>query len=260
MSSLAEPLIAVSDMLGPSDVVAEHMTVPATTAPPSAAPSSRPLASRAQRRLLYLSYAFASFGDRAWEFASLVFIVELFPSTLLYASVFGVIETVAGLLAGPYIGAWIDRNQRLPVIRVSVIGQNAVMVVASIVFYIALQASRSDLVLLYLAYSALTICACLIKISSSLNKISLHKDWTPCVAADDRTVLSEMNAAMRRVDLTNSIVVPLVVGVLSSLTSSSTAIATLGIWSTVSLVIEIQLCAHVCRVGRQLIGCIFFPS
>ena len=108
---------------------------------------------RSQRRSLYLSYAFASFGDRAWEFASLVFIVELFPTTLLYASIFGVVETIAGLLAGPYIGAWIDRNQRLPVVRASIVGQNAVMALACLVFFIALTASRSDLVLVYLAYA-----------------------------------------------------------------------------------------------------------
>ena len=248
MSSLAEPLLPVGEALQPNNSLANaNLRVAPPSSELSLSASSGPLATRSQRRLLYLSYAFASFGDRAWEFASLVFIVELFPSTLLYASVFGVIETAAGLLSGPYIGAWMDRNQRLPVIRISVIGQNAVMAVASLVFFIALTASRSDRALLYLAYSALTICACFIKISSALNKISLHKDWTPCVAAEDRTVLSEMNAAMRRVDLTNSIVAPLVVGVLSSMTSPATAIASLGIWSAMSLVTEIQLCAYVWR-------------
>ena len=75
--------------------------------------------------------------------------------------------------------------------------------------------------------------------------MSLHKDWTPCVAADDRVILSEMNAAMRRVDLTNSIIAPLAIGVLSSVTSSTIAIVALGAWSVISMVIEIQLCARV---------------
>lgn len=222
------------------------------------------------RRSLYLSYWFASFGDRAWEFASVISIVELFPTSLVGASVFGLIETSINLLGSPIVGGLIDRSQRLTTVKISVIGQNAVMALACVVFYIAFTREKCDQsinhcpsgeevdqgLVLYLSYGILIICACLIKLSSTMNKISLHKDWTPCIAnsimgsplhhqSTDQTLLSQMNASMRRVDLTNSVIAPLAFGVLSSMTSSTVGVICLGLWSVVSLFIELLLCQRI---------------
>ena len=51
--------------------------------------------------------------DRMWEFGSLVFILDFYPGTLFYAALLGVLETSMGIVAGPYLGHFIDTNDRL---------------------------------------------------------------------------------------------------------------------------------------------------
>ena len=66
-----------------------------------------------ERHALYVSYFFAAFGDRMWEFASLVFLMSLFPSSLLAASLLGLLETGAAIVCSPALGRYIDRTPRL---------------------------------------------------------------------------------------------------------------------------------------------------
>ena len=74
-----------------------------------------------------------------WEFAAIVFLMELFPTSLLAPSLFGFFENLAGILAGSWVGSYIDRHERLMSIRTSVVGQNAVIAVASAAFGLALR-------------------------------------------------------------------------------------------------------------------------
>ena len=63
--------------------------------------------------LVSIAYFFSAWGDRAWEFASFMFILEVFPSTLLPASFFGFMEVFAGILTGSRIGQFVDNHDRL---------------------------------------------------------------------------------------------------------------------------------------------------
>ncbi len=54
----------------------------------------------------------------------MVFLVDLFGGSLLYPSLLGLLENVVGLVAGPYIGRYLDRTNRLEAVRRLMIGQN----------------------------------------------------------------------------------------------------------------------------------------
>ena len=130
------------------------------------------------RFAVYYSYFFAAFGDRMWEFASVVSIMTLFPSTLLYASLFGLFELSAGIIAGPYIGRAIDSptTSRLTCVRVSIVGQNASIAGAAVLLWWMLRA-LPDLSegYLYIGYALLTAASMGAKVASSLNKVCIHK-------------------------------------------------------------------------------------
>lgn len=52
-------------------------------------------------------------GDRMWNFAVAVFLVELYGNSLLLSAVYGLVVAGSVLLLGAIIGDWVDRNPRL---------------------------------------------------------------------------------------------------------------------------------------------------
>jgi len=190
-------------------------------------------------RFLYASYFFAAWGDRMWEFAAIIFLMDLFPDTLLPSSLLGFAETAAGIVGSTAIGAYIDRTNRLTVVRLSVAAQNVSIAVAGAIFYVALSYVDSwSRRVKWMAFAALCICACVARWASSMNKIALHKNWLVVLAHDNSELQTKLNANMRRVDLICSIVAPLAVGVLSSLSTNAMACVMISAWSTASFFVE----------------------
>ena len=187
--------------------------------------------------LMCFVYFFAAWGDRMWEFSSVVFMLNLFPNTLLPPSLFGLLETIAGILGSSAIGRFIDSSDRLTAVRTSIVVQNTAICGASILYYFALINNWATDTL-WGVFSALVVCACFAKWASSLNKISIHKDWCVVICAGDSILQAKLNANMRRVDLVCSIVAPLVVGVLATASTSAIACLFIAGWSSVSLFVE----------------------
>ena len=128
--------------------------------------------------LVSIAYFFSAWGDRAWEFASFMFILEVFPSTLMPASFFGFMEVFAGILTGSRIGRFVDNHDRLMSMRTSVLCQNAGVAAASILFYIAIQNKSSwSIRWKWFVLCGILPFAILAKLSSAMNRICIHKDW-----------------------------------------------------------------------------------
>jgi hypothetical protein len=90
---------------------------------------------------LYFCYLFSAWGDRQWEFASVIFLIDLFGGSLLYASILGLVETTVGILTAPYIGARLDRSDRLQAMIFMVVCQNTIVAAGSLmcVHWLALE-------------------------------------------------------------------------------------------------------------------------
>ncbi len=97
-----------------------------------------------QRWRLYISYTLSAWGNRTWEFASVVFLVDLFGGSLLYASLLGLLENVVGIIGGPFVGKYLDRTNRLVAVRRLMVGQNLSVTAVSILFGLALLQSVSQ--------------------------------------------------------------------------------------------------------------------
>uniref|UniRef100_A0A3B3ZIZ0 Solute carrier family 40 member n=1 Tax=Periophthalmus magnuspinnatus TaxID=409849 RepID=A0A3B3ZIZ0_9GOBI len=63
--------------------------------------------------LIYMGHALSTWGDRMWNFAVAVFLVELYGNSLLLTAVYGLVVAGSVLLLGAIIGDWVDRNPRL---------------------------------------------------------------------------------------------------------------------------------------------------
>lgn len=60
---------------------------------------------------LYASHFLSAWGERMWEFAIGLIMLELYPSSLALVSTFGLVDGGAQILSGALIGDYIDRYQ-----------------------------------------------------------------------------------------------------------------------------------------------------
>lgn len=58
---------------------------------------------------LYASHALSTWGQRMWEFAVGLIMLELYPSSLVLVSAFGLADGLAKVFSGSFIGDYIDK-------------------------------------------------------------------------------------------------------------------------------------------------------
>jgi iron-regulated transporter 1 len=227
----------------------DHILPPQASGSPSASTSISSSDFSRSSRALYASYFFAAWGDRMWEFAAIIFLIDLFPSSLLYSSVFGLVEKLAGIAAGPEIGRAVDQSDRLSLVRWTILGQNGSVCFASVLFWAALSSitlapdgtnPNSPDARTVVSYLFILVMGAIAAVASMANKVAIHKDWVVVICGEDDTRLTRLNSNMRRIDLGCSVLAPLLVGLLS-IASSSTAVGCVAVWSAVSLVVEYHL-------------------
>lgn len=67
-----------------------------------------------------------------WEFAAVLYIMELFPDTLLYSGLFGFCETLTAVILGTHIGASVTKHNRKQFVRWTILTQNCSIVAAAV--------------------------------------------------------------------------------------------------------------------------------
>ena len=205
---------------------------------------------------LYFTYFFSAWGDRMWEFAVIVFIMDLYPGTLLYASLFGLVEKLAAILGGPSVGRRIDKNDRLVSMRTAIVAQNASICIASIIFFMGLTKDDPNHTSSFrgVCYFFILWMGAIASLAAVGAKLAIHKDWVVVVAGDSPQRLTQLNSNMRRIDLGCNILAPLLVGFISGVSSSAAAVIFVAVWSFLSLFIEYRLVHWVYNHIPQLHG------
>jgi hypothetical protein len=69
---------------------------------------------------LYISHALSTWNSRLFEFGAFLFLAEIYPDTLLPASVYALARAASGALLSSQLGSYIDRTDRLKVVRLSI--------------------------------------------------------------------------------------------------------------------------------------------
>jgi len=93
--------------------------------------------------------------------------------------------------------------------------------------------------------------ACIEKLCSIMNTVSIERDWIIVIADNDEAALCQMNSQMRRIDLFCKLASPLVIGLLDSFSTNSAILVTFGI-NSVSMVVEYSLIARVYKAVPSL--------
>jgi iron-regulated transporter 1 len=82
-------------------------------------------------RRLYTSHFLSTWNSRVFEFGSVLYLAAVFPGTLLPLSVYALTRGLSAILLSSFAGQYIDRGNRLQVVRLS-IGRLALQVTADV--------------------------------------------------------------------------------------------------------------------------------
>jgi iron-regulated transporter 1 len=97
----------------------EHTLLPTTEPNPhlntTPAPEARSVLIR-----LYISHTLSAWNSRMFEFGAVLFLASIFPGTLLYASIYALVRALSAVALSSWLGAWVDRSDRLVALRYSV--------------------------------------------------------------------------------------------------------------------------------------------
>lgn len=69
---------------------------------------------------LYISHWLSTWNSRMFEFGAVLFLASIFPGTLLYASVYALVRSLAAVVLSSWLGSVADRASRLKLIRQSI--------------------------------------------------------------------------------------------------------------------------------------------
>ncbi|KAK3368514.1 Ferroporti-1 [Podospora didyma] len=192
---------------------------------------------------LYTSHFLSTWNSRLFEFGVVLFIASVFPGTLMPVSVYGLVRSAAAILFAQPVGSWIDSGNRLTVVRASIIGQR-VSVVASCGIFWVLEQKRDGLEgrLKTVLFTVAVLLACVEKLCSMMNLISVERDWVVVITEDNEDARRTLNARMRRIDLLCKLLGPLAISTVA-IASTLTAIWTTLAMNIVSVVVEYRCIA-----------------
>lgn len=193
--------------------------------------------------LIYMGHALSTWGDRMWNFAVAVFLVELYGNSLLLTAVYGLVVAGSVLLLGAIIGDWVDKNPRLKVAQTSLVVQNFAVILCGILLMVVFQ-FKGQLAELYNGW-VLTTCYILIitianiaNLASTATAITIQRDWVVVVAGQDSSRLADMNATVRIIDQLTNILAPMLVGQIMAFGSHFIGCGFISGWNLCSMCLE----------------------
>lgn len=80
----------------------------------------KPTDTKAALARLYVSHFLSTWSSRMFEFGAVLFLASIFSGTLLYASVYALVRSLAVAVLSSWLGARVDRLNRLTALRQSI--------------------------------------------------------------------------------------------------------------------------------------------
>ncbi|CAK9783110.1 hypothetical protein CC85DRAFT_284138 [Cutaneotrichosporon oleaginosum] len=193
-----------------------------TDAPPDSGDADRTSAAvtNTTRYRLYLSHLLSTWNMRVFEFGAVLYLAKAFPGTLLTMSIYAFVRGLSAIVSASAIGTYIDRNDRLHVVRTAIVGQRVSVAVSCVAFYILIHGDMKESKLLSVVLLVLVgALACVEKVCAIINTVAVEKDWVVVVGQSDPEGLKAINSQMRRIDLLCKLIGPMVIAILDGVST-----------------------------------------
>lgn len=194
-------------------------------------------------------------GDRMWEFAVPIILMEIFVDTLLPSACFSLVMYASCLIAMPSVGRRLDVSDRWKAMRLAIILENA-SIVACTVFMGGMVLSTNAIGLdkpewawsFKLLFVGTLLCGGIGQVLSEVQTLGIERDWVVVIAQssgeDHSRALTSHNTILRRIDLACKVLSPLVFGLIiefagrDSTTRAMMGTMTVAIWNGLSTPLE----------------------
>ncbi|XP_015950540.1 solute carrier family 40 member 2 [Arachis duranensis] len=198
---------------------------------------------------LYFGHFLARWGTRMWEFSVGLYMINIWPDSLLYAAIYGAVESASTAVFGPMIGKWLDRLSYVKVLQLWLVTQNLSFVIAGVAVITLLVSSSlkytNFLVFIQLVV-LINVCGGISVLSTLAGTILIERDWLLVISeGEPPELLTKMNSVTRRIDLTCKLLAPVITGSIISFLSLKASAITLALWNTVSVWVEYWLFSSV---------------
>ncbi|KAJ9482693.1 hypothetical protein VN97_g10733 [Penicillium thymicola] len=194
------------------------------------APEARSVLTR-----LYISHTLSAWNSRMFEFGAVLFLASIFPGTLLYASIYALVRAFSAVALSSWLGAQVDRSDRLVAVRYSIVWQR-VPVAVSCLCFVATVSTDSWAVTIAL-FVVQGLLACMEKLAATANTVAVERDWAIVISDSINVPRQELNASMRRIDLFCKLLAPVFISLIDSI-STRYAIWTVFTLNTASVLVE----------------------
>ncbi|KAI6698569.1 hypothetical protein NL676_018688 [Syzygium grande] len=181
-----------------------------TVAPPS----------RLLIRYLYIGHFLARWGARMWEFSVALYFVTLWPNSLLFAAIYGTVESASTALFGAVVGKWVDTSTYTKVLRIWLLTQN---------------------------FSFFHCWGNTVGVLSALaGSILIEREWVVVISeGHPPETLTHMNSVIRRIDLICKLFAPVVSGFFVSFASLKASAAAFALWNFAAVWLQYWLMSSV---------------
>ncbi|XP_020085847.1 solute carrier family 40 member 1-like isoform X1 [Ananas comosus] len=196
-------------------------------------------------RRMYVGHFLARWGARMWEFSVGLYMINIWPDSLLFTALYGVVESASTALFGPVIGSLVDRLTYLQVLRFWLLSQNLSFVVAgcSVTALLVFYGLKSTAFATFLLLVALTNISGAVAVLSTLaGTILIEREWVVVISGGQPPeVLTKMNSVIRRIDLICKLLAPVFAGFIISFISLKASAVIFALWNMISVWLEYWL-------------------
>jgi solute carrier family 40 (iron-regulated transporter), member 1 len=168
-------------------------------------------------RFLYGSHFMSAWGDRMWQMAVPLFLIDIFKSTLLPTGLYAAFVYLLNVFLLPRLGIWVDKSSRIYVQRVGLIIENlsvalTSVVICSMVIFIPdlglVEQTLFDKHVMF-SYVLLLLLGGVGELFNGVQSISIEKDWVVVMSKESNLDVGILNTTLRRIDLSCKALAPL---------------------------------------------------
>uniref|UniRef100_A0ACD6AH36 Uncharacterized protein n=1 Tax=Avena sativa TaxID=4498 RepID=A0ACD6AH36_AVESA len=196
-------------------------------------------------RRLYVGHFLARWGARMWEFSVGLYMIRIWPGSLLFAAVYGVVEASSVAVFGPMVGTLVDRLTYLQVLSLWLLVQSLSFIVAGVsvtallVFGNLKETSFPAFVVLVVVTN---VSGALAALSTLAGTILIEREWVVVICnGEPASVLTNTNSVIRRIDLSCKLLAPVLSGFVISFVSTQASAVALALWNVASVGLEYWL-------------------
>ncbi|XP_021731205.1 solute carrier family 40 member 1-like isoform X2 [Chenopodium quinoa] len=197
-------------------------------------------------RCLYVGHFLSRWSARMWEFSVALYMINIWPDSLLLTALYGVVESASVALFGPIIGEWVNTLAYVKVLQLWTVSQNLSFIAAGVAVMVLLVYSSLKSIIFTPLVLVTYLSGAVAVLSTLAGTILIEREWVVVMSEDQPTgVLAKLNSVLRRIDLVCKLCAPVVSGFIVSFVSLTASAIFLALWNVVSVCVEYWLLSSV---------------